>query len=100
MEMKRDPSNRGAAKARPARATRAGRGRPRAFDSDAALDRAMEVFWSKGYEGTSMSDLTQAMGINRPSLYAAFGDKESLFRRAIERYRSGTAVSYVREALE
>lgn len=63
-------------------------GRPREFDYDAALDQALNIFWSKGYEGTSVSDLTRAIGINRPSLYAAFGDKESLFRRAMKRYVS------------
>ncbi|GLY63470.1 TetR/AcrR family transcriptional regulator [Amycolatopsis taiwanensis] len=62
------------------------RGRPRAFDRDAALDAAMYVFWERGYEGTSMADLTAAMGINSPSLYAAFGGKESLFHAAVERY--------------
>jgi AcrR family transcriptional regulator len=74
-------------------------GRPRSFDADQALDRALQVFWRKGYEGTSLSDLTGAMGINRPSLYAAFGDKESLFRKALDRYGEGLA-SYTKEALE
>ena len=69
--------------------TAAPRGRPRAFDPDAALDRAMHVFWAKGYEGASLSDLTQAMRINRPSLYAAFGNKEQLFRRVLDRYMNG-----------
>ncbi|WP_431970875.1 TetR/AcrR family transcriptional regulator [Nocardia sp. bgisy134] len=62
------------------------RGRPRAFDRSIALRRAMEVFWEHGYEGASMSDLTAAMGINSPSLYAAFGGKGALFREAIELY--------------
>ncbi|MGK8523208.1 TetR/AcrR family transcriptional regulator [Nocardia asteroides] len=62
------------------------RGRPRTFDRAEALHRAMEVFWEHGYEGASMSDLTAAMGINSPSLYAAFGGKEALFRAAVELY--------------
>lgn len=62
------------------------RGRPRAFDRRVALHRAMEVFWEHGYEGTSIADLTSAMGINSPSLYAAFGDKEQLFRAAVGLY--------------
>lgn len=64
----------------------AARGRPRTFDRDAALQRAMEVFWARGYEGVSLSDLTEAMGIASPSLYAAFGSKEALFREAVELY--------------
>ncbi|MCA6120853.1 TetR/AcrR family transcriptional regulator [Bradyrhizobium sp. WSM 1704] len=64
----------------------ADRGRPRSFDKDAALARAMEVFWLKGYEGASMADLTTAMGIASPSLYAAFGGKEELFRQALDYY--------------
>lgn len=66
-------------------------GRPRAFCVDEALDRALHVFWQKGYEGTSLLDLTEAMGINRPSLYAAFGNKESLFRKALDRYAEKNA---------
>jgi AcrR family transcriptional regulator len=75
------------------------RGRPRAFDTEEALDRAMRVFWRKGYLGTTLSDLTDAMQINRPSLYAAFGDKESLFRKALERYVAGPS-AYQRDALD
>jgi AcrR family transcriptional regulator len=80
------------------RKTRGPAGRPRSFDVNQALDRALQVFWRKGYEGASLSDLTGAMGINRPSLYAAFGDKESLFRKALDRYAEGPG-SYVHEAL-
>src|SRR5258707_4889016 len=74
-------------------------GRPRAFDAERALDSAMQVFWRKGYIGASQSDLTQAMGISRPSLYAAFGNKESLFAKVLERYFQGPS-SYAREALK
>lgn len=73
-------------------------GRPRAFDIDQALERALRVFWEKGYEGSSLSDLTEAMGINRPSLYAAFGNKEALFRKALDRYVARTTV-LVRDAV-
>ncbi|QXJ20838.1 TetR/AcrR family transcriptional regulator [Actinomadura graeca] len=73
-------------------------GRPRGFDVDERLDRALEVFWRQGYEGTAMSDLTEAMGINRPSLYAAYGNKESLFRKSLDRYLEGPA-AYVTTAL-
>jgi AcrR family transcriptional regulator len=73
-------------------------GRPRSFDMDQALDRALLVFWRKGYEGASLSDLTKAVGVNRPSLYAAFGDKEALFRKVLDRYLKGPA-AYTQEAL-
>lgn len=62
------------------------RGRPRSFDREAALEQAMRLFWEHGYEATSMAQLTAAMGVSAPSLYAAFGDKESLFLQAVERY--------------
>jgi AcrR family transcriptional regulator len=75
------------------------RGRPRSFNTERALDGAVRVFWRKGYEGASLSDLTKAMGINRPSLYAAFGDKEALFRKALDRYMNSEAY-YVQEALK
>ena len=74
-------------------------GRPRAFDADVALERAMHVFWAKGYEGAALSDLTRAMRINRPSLYAAFGNKEQLFRKVLDRYASGP-LAYFDKALE
>ncbi len=61
-------------------------GRPREFDPDQALEAAIEVFWRRGFEGTSLSDLTAAMKLSRPSVYAAFGNKEALFRKALARY--------------
>ncbi|SDY65866.1 DNA-binding transcriptional regulator, AcrR family [Amycolatopsis xylanica] len=74
------------------------RGRPRAFDREAALKSAMHVFWERGYEGTSITELTEAMGINSPSLYAAFGGKEALFREAVTLYGT-TAGSRTERAL-
>jgi AcrR family transcriptional regulator len=62
------------------------RGRPRSFDRSAALERAVRLFWEHGYDATSISDLTRAMGIGAPSLYAAFGDKKTLFEEAVESY--------------
>jgi AcrR family transcriptional regulator len=73
-------------------------GRPRGFDADEALERAVQVFWEQGYEGASLTDLTHAMGITRTSMYAAFGNKEELFRKALERYTEGPA-SYAARAL-
>lgn len=64
------------------------RGRPRSFDRDAALQRAMEVFWAKGYEGTQLAELMTAIGINPPSFYAAFGSKEAIYREVVELYLS------------
>lgn len=62
------------------------RGRPRSFDRDHALQRIMQVFWSKGYEGAQLSDLTAAIGVTPPSFYSAFGSKEAAFREAVELY--------------
>src|SRR5262245_11052499 len=73
-------------------------GRTRQFDADEALDRALEVFWARGYEGATLPELTAAMGINRPSLYAAFGNKEELFRKALDRYRTGP-LAFLTDAL-
>src|SRR5580700_8245101 len=73
-------------------------GRPREFDTDAALEKAMRLFWAKSYEGTSVANLTNTLGISRPSLYAAFGDKQSLFHAALERYAAGPA-GYVAVAI-
>ena len=75
------------------------RGRPLAFNQDVALDKALNVFWSRGYEGASMAELTEALGINKPSIYAAFGNKETLFRKTLARYTTG-AVAFVGEAMK
>jgi AcrR family transcriptional regulator len=74
-------------------------GRPRAFNIDIALEQALLLFWRKGYLGTSLTDLTEAMGINRPSLYAAFGNKKNLFRKALDRYRD-RHTAFRQDALE
>jgi AcrR family transcriptional regulator len=75
------------------------KGRPREFCVDAALAAALRVFWSKGYEGASLNDLTEAMGITRPSLYAAFGNKEALFRKALDLYEQ-EKLCYISSSLE
>ncbi|UUZ86277.1 TetR/AcrR family transcriptional regulator [Paenibacillus sp. P26] len=73
--------------------------RPREFDEQEALDTAMQLFWEKGYEATSLTDLTSRMGIGRPSLYAAFGDKKELFAAALHKY-SGTTLDNIRAKFE
>jgi AcrR family transcriptional regulator len=75
------------------------RGRPREFDADVALAAALRVFWTKGYEGASLTDLTGAMCITRPSLYAAFGNKEALFKQALDLYEAEKQ-AYVAAALQ
>ena len=74
-------------------------GRPRAFVHEGALEAAMRVFWEKGYEGTSIGDLTCAMGINRSSLYTIYGDKDAIFRQVLLRYQEGPAF-YLQQALQ
>jgi AcrR family transcriptional regulator len=74
-------------------------GRPREFCIDGALSKALHVFWQRGFEGTSLSDLTEAMGITRPSLYAAYGNKEELFRKALDLYDE-QYLAFTREALD
>lgn len=69
------------------------RGRPRAFDRSVALRGAMEAFWQNGFDGTSMQDLVEAMGINSPSIYAAFGSKEDLFRETVDLYANAEGSS-------
>ena len=73
--------------------------RPREFDTDQALDRALTAFWAQGYDGTSIAELTEAMGITPSSLYAAFGSKAELFEAVTDRYVDGPA-AYVRDALD
>ena len=74
------------------------RGRPSNFDHEEALEKALQVFWAHGYEGTSMAELTEALGINKPSIYAAFGNKEELFHKVLGKYLSGP-LSYISEAM-
>lgn len=76
----------------------AAKGRPREFDVEEALVAALRVFWSRGYEGASLTELTEAMGITRPSLYAAFGNKEALFRKALDLYER-EKLGYMQTAL-
>ncbi|MDX1916186.1 MAG: TetR/AcrR family transcriptional regulator [Methylophilus sp.] len=74
------------------------RGRPPAFNHDNALEKAMQTFWEHGYEGTSMAELMEAMDMNKPSIYAAFGNKEALFRKALQKYVSGPS-AFVKDAV-
>lgn len=76
------------------------RGRPRSFDRDAALERAMEVFWAKGFEATQLADLMAAIGINPPSFYAAFGSKEALYREAVDLYLATVGAGSMRVLAE
>jgi AcrR family transcriptional regulator len=62
------------------------RGRPRCFDLEEALDRSLLLFWEKGFQNTSLDEIAEAVGVKKPSLYAAFGDKEMLFRKVLQRY--------------
>jgi AcrR family transcriptional regulator len=75
-----------------------GMGRPRGFDQERVIDSAMRVFWEKSYEGATMADLTEATGLNRSSIHAAFGSKEGLFLKVVERYWEGP-MSYIPKAL-
>ena len=75
------------------------RGRPREFCTEEALGAALQVFWQKGYEGASLTDLTEAMGISRPSLYSAFGNKDALFRQALDLYERDK-MAYIGEAVQ
>jgi AcrR family transcriptional regulator len=74
------------------------RGRPLRFNQEDALESALQVFWSRGYEGASMSELVEALGINKPSIYATFGNKEALFHKALAKYIAGP-VAFVGEAM-
>ncbi len=69
------------------------RGRPRNFDENAALEKAIQVFWSKGYDGVTIDDLVAGMGVGRPSLYSVFGDKRTIFLRVLRHTPSGRALA-------
>ena len=69
------------------------RGRPRSFDERDALEKATQVFWSKGYDGVTIDDLVAGMGVGRPSLYSVFGDKRTIFLRVLKAYAEGRALS-------
>lgn len=75
------------------------RGRPRVFDMDEALEKALKIFWDRGYEGASLAELTETLGINKPSLYAAFGNKEELFKKALTKYAEGP-VAFVNKVIK
>ena len=79
--------------------TKKTRGRPRVFDTDEALEKALQIFWNRGYEGASLAELTEVLGINKPSMYAAFGNKEELFKKALTRYTT-YHVAFVREVIK
>ena len=79
--------------------TQSGRGRPREFDPEQALSAALQVFWRRGYEGASLAELTETMGITKPSLYACFGNKESLFRKALDLYERDK-LTYIGDAIK
>jgi AcrR family transcriptional regulator len=75
------------------------RGRPRVFEKEIALQKALKIFWERGYDGASLAELTTELGINKPSLYAAFGNKEELFKQALTQYIEGPA-AFVKEAIQ
>lgn len=79
--------------------TKKTRGRPRVFDADEALEKALQIFWNRGYEGASLAELTEVLGINKPSMYAAFGNKEELFKKALTRYTTHHVV-FVRDVIK
>ena len=78
--------------------TKRGRGRPRSYDPDAALGAALKAFWGRGFAGTSLDQISAATGMNRPSLYAAFGDKKAIYRKAVQKF-NGDFLGRLRAAL-